>query len=177
MNPLLRFRDVSFGYGGLNVIQSANFDLLEGSCTALIGPNGAGKTTIMRLAAGTLHCQSGSVILNGLPLHKLPLRKIARTVALVPQQLDVPFQFTVREVVEQGRTPYLGFLRGPMSEDRVAVDRALELADLTNLQRRIFNELSGGERQRVKIALGSRAATEAAAAGRTDSESGYRTAG
>jgi iron complex transport system ATP-binding protein len=79
---------------------------------------------------------------------------VARTVALVPQQLDVPFQFTVREVVEQGRTPYLGFLRGPMSEDRVAVDRALDLADVTGLQHRIFNELSGGERQRVKIALG-----------------------
>lgn len=154
MNSLLRFHDVSFRYGGLDIIRSANFDLQEGSCTALIGPNGAGKTTIMRLAAGTLHCQSGSVILNDVPLHKLPLKKVARTVALVPQQLDVPFQFTVREVVEQGRTPYLGFWRGPMSEDRMAVDRALELADLTNLQRRIFNELSGGERQRVKIALG-----------------------
>ena len=41
-----------------------------------------------------------------------------------------------------------------MSEDRIAVDRALELADVTGLQQRIFNELSGGERQRVKIALG-----------------------
>jgi len=154
MNPLLKFYDVGFGYGGLDVIRSANFELQEGSCTALIGPNGAGKTTIMRLAAGTLHCQSGNVILNDVPLHKLPLRKVARTVALVPQQLDVPFQFTVREVVEQGRTPYLGFFRGPMSEDRMAVDRALELADVVNLERRIFNELSGGERQRVKIALG-----------------------
>ena len=154
MNPLLRFCDVSFGYGVLDVIRSASFDLQAGSCTALIGPNGAGKTTILRLAAGTLHSRSGRVMLNSLPLHKLPLREVARTIALVPQQLDVPFQFTVREVVEQGRTPYLGFLRGPMSEDRIAVDRALHLADVTGLQHRIFNELSGGERQRVKIALG-----------------------
>jgi iron complex transport system ATP-binding protein len=154
MNSLLRFCDVSFGYGGHDVIRSASFDLLAGSCTALIGPNGAGKTTMLRLAAGTLHCRSGDVVLNDIPLHNLALRKVARTVALVPQQLDVPFQFTVREVVEQGRTPYLGFLRGPMSEDRIAVDRALDLADVTGLQQRIFNELSGGERQRVKIALG-----------------------
>ncbi|HEX4577276.1 MAG TPA: ABC transporter ATP-binding protein [Edaphobacter sp.] len=136
------------------MIRSASFDLQAGSCTALIGPNGAGKTTILRLAAGALPCRSGSVVLNDVPLHKLALRKVARTVALVPQQLDVPFQFTVREVVEQGRTPYLGFLRGPMSEDRMAVDRALDLADVSGLQQRIFNELSGGERQRVKIALG-----------------------
>jgi ABC-type cobalamin/Fe3+-siderophores transport system ATPase subunit len=154
MNPILRFRDVSFGYGSVDVIQSASFDLESGSCTALIGPNGAGKTTMLRLASGTLRSRSGTIILNDEPLHTLALKQVARTVALVPQQLDVPFQFTVREVVEQGRTPYLGFLRGPMSEDRVAVDRALELADVAVLQHRIFNELSGGERQRVKIALG-----------------------
>ena len=118
MTPLLRFRDVHFGYGGDDVLQGASFDLQPGSCTALIGPNGAGKTTLLRLAAGTLRSQAGDVILNEQPLHTLALRKIARTVALVPQQLDVPFRFTVREVVEQGRTPYLGFLRGPMSEDR-----------------------------------------------------------
>lgn len=154
MNPLLSFCSVSFRYEDRDVIRSASFDLQTGSCTALIGPNGAGKTTLLRLAAGTLRCRSGNVILNNEPLHKLAIRDVARTVALVPQQLDVPFQFTVREVVEQGRTPYLGFLRGPMREDRMAVDRALELADVTELQHRIFNELSGGERQRVKIALG-----------------------
>jgi iron complex transport system ATP-binding protein len=154
MNALLSFRDVSFGYGELDVIQSASFDLQAGDRTALIGPNGAGKTTMLRLAAGTLRCGSGNVLLNGESLDTLAIRKVARTVALVPQQLDVPFQFTVREVVEQGRTPYLGFLRGLMSEDRMAVDRALDLADVTGLQKRIFNELSGGERQRVKIALG-----------------------
>ena len=154
MTPLLSFRDVSFGYDRLDLIQSVSFDLEGGSCTALIGPNGAGKTTMLRLAAGTLQSQSGSVLLNGIPLHTLARRTVARTIALVPQQLEIPFQFTVREVVEQGRTPYLGFLRGPMSEDRMAVDRALDLADVTGLQQRVFNELSGGERQRVKIALG-----------------------
>jgi iron complex transport system ATP-binding protein len=153
MSPLLDFRNVSFGYGELDLIQSVSFDLDAGSCTALIGPNGVGKTTLLRLAAGTLQCRTGSVLLNNVSLHTLALRTVARTIALVPQQLDVPFQFTVREVVEQGRTPYLGFLRGLMKEDRIAVDRAMELADVTGLQQRVFNELSGGERQRVKIAL------------------------
>jgi iron complex transport system ATP-binding protein len=154
MNPLLRFQNVNFGYGDRDVIRSASFDLTAGSCMALIGPNGAGKTTMLRLAAGTLRCDTGSVLLHNEPLHTQAIKKIARTIALVPQQLDVPFQFTVREVVEQGRTPYLGLLRGLVREDREAVDRAMELANVTTLQHRIFNELSGGERQRVKIALG-----------------------
>jgi iron complex transport system ATP-binding protein len=72
----------------------------------------------------------------------------------VPQQLELPFEFTVEQVVEQGRTPYIGMLRGPGRVDREAVDRALDLADVSSLRHRIFNELSGGERQRVKIALG-----------------------
>lgn len=154
MRPLLQFRDVSFGYGSRDVIRAASFDLHAGSCTALIGPNGAGKTTMLRLAAGTLRSRTGDVLLNGEPLRTLTLKAAARTIALVPQQLDVPFQFTVRQVVEQGRTPYLGVLRGLLREDRLAVDRALDLADVTGLQHRVFNELSGGERQRVKIALG-----------------------
>jgi iron complex transport system ATP-binding protein len=172
MKPLFSFCDVTFGYGDCDIIRSATFDLPEGSCTALIGPNGAGKTTLLRLAAGTLQCRSGKVILSGAPLQNRSLKEVARMVALVPQQLDVPFQFTVREVVEQGRTPYLGLLRGPMSEDRVMVDRALDLADITRLQKRIFNELSGGERQRVKIALGL-AEPQATFAGRAHTESRY----
>jgi iron complex transport system ATP-binding protein len=154
MKSLLRFVDVNFSYGDSNVIQAASFDLKEGSCTALIGPNGVGKTTLLRLAAGVLKYNSGHVFLDDEPINKLAIRTVARTIAFVPQQLDLPFQFTVRQVVEQGRTPYLGLLRGPMREDRIAVDRALELADVSVLQHRIFNELSGGERQRVKIALG-----------------------
>lgn len=154
MTQLLRFRNVGFGYGDRDVFRSASFELRDGSCTALIGPNGAGKTTMLRLAAGTLRSKSGEVLLHGEPLRMQSLKTIARTIALVPQQLEIPFQFTVRQVVEQGRTPYLGLLRGPVRKDRVAVDRALDLADVAGLQHRVFDELSGGERQRVKIALG-----------------------
>ena len=81
-------------------------------------------------------------------------REMAKRVALVPQRLDVPFPFTVRQIVEQGRTPYLRGMRGMGREDRMAVERAMERVDVLGMAGRIFNELSGGERQRVKIALG-----------------------
>jgi ABC-type cobalamin/Fe3+-siderophores transport system ATPase subunit len=153
MSRLLSFQNVSFSYGARSILHAADFDLRAGSCTALIGPNGAGKTTLLRLAAGLLQCRSGRIDLDGRAMRELPLREIARSIALVPQHLEMPFAFTVQQVVEQGRTPYLGVLRGPAHRDRVAIDRALELTDLLNFRHRIFNELSGGERQRVKIAL------------------------
>ncbi len=154
MTCLLRLSGVHFAYQGRSVLRQATFDLEEGSCTALIGTNGVGKTTLLRIAAGVLRPASGSILLRDRPMEQIPLKELARTIALVPQQLELPFEFTVQQVVEQGRTPHIGSLRGPGKSDRLAVDRALDLADVAGLRHRIFNELSGGERQRVKIALG-----------------------
>lgn len=154
MTSLLDLSNIDFHFAGRPVLKNVSLTLDGGSCTALIGPNGAGKTTLLRIAAGALSPTSGSVRLEGQPLRTMPRKQRSRLIALVPQQLDVPFDFTVEQIVEQGRTPYLGLLRGPMREDRHAVDHALDLADVTYLRHRVFNELSGGERQRVKIALG-----------------------
>jgi iron complex transport system ATP-binding protein len=154
MTPLLEFRNVSFSYGAATVLDRINLVIEAATTTALIGPNGAGKTTLLRLAMGTLQPTSGEVFINGRAVAAMSSRERSRMVALVPQQLDIPFDYTVQQIVEQGRSPYLGLLRGHSRADRIAVDRALELADVTYLRTRIFNELSGGERQRVKIALG-----------------------
>jgi iron complex transport system ATP-binding protein len=154
MNSLLRFDGVGFRFGSRSVLEGLSFEIAPGTCNALIGPNGVGKTTLLRLASGSLTASTGEVTVSGTPIAKVHRRQRAQLVALVPQQLDVPFDFSVQQIVEQGRTPYLGLLRGPGREDRAAVDRALELADVSGLRHRVFNELSGGERQRVKIALG-----------------------
>lgn len=154
MTPLLQFAGVAFRYAERHVLDRIDLALHAGTCSALIGPNGVGKTTLLRIACGAIPAASGQILLDGSPLAQMPRRQRSRIVALVPQQLDVPFDFTVQQIVEQGRAPYLGLLRGLMREDRIAVERALDLADVAGLRHRIFNELSGGERQRVKIALG-----------------------
>lgn len=154
MTASLKFENVSFHYRERSILAGVSLSVTEGSCTALIGPNGVGKTTLLRLASGALSPTTGEITLCGTPLAGMPKKQRSRLVALVPQQLDVPFEFTVQQIVEQGRSPYLGLLRGPSRDDRIAVDRALGLADVSGLRDRIFNELSGGERQRVKVALG-----------------------
>jgi iron complex transport system ATP-binding protein len=154
VTPILELTNVGFRYAERPVFEHISFALREGSCTALVGPNGVGKTTLLRVAAGTLTATSGRVLLQGQSPATISLKQRSQLVALVPQQLDIPFDFTVEQIVEQGRSPYLGLLRGMMPEDRRAVDRAIDLTDISGLRFRIFNELSGGERQRVKIALG-----------------------
>lgn len=152
--PLLDVAGVGFRHGTRAVLSDVGFRIWPGERVGLLGPNGAGKTTLLRICAGAIAPTSGSIFLEGEALAGIPRRRRSSLIALVPQQLDVPFDFTVQQIVEQGRTPYLGLLRWLVREDRLAVERALELTDCTGLRHRIFNELSGGERQRVKIALG-----------------------
>ena len=154
MRTLLSFERVSFSYAHRQVIADAAFSIEKGSCTALIGPNGGGKTTILRLASGLLRPSNGQIIFDGEEVRGQSRRRIAQQIALVPQHLEIPFSFTVQQIVEQGRTPYIGLFGGFKASDRHAVERAIEMTDIGPLRHRIFNELSGGEQQRVKIALG-----------------------
>jgi len=154
MMPLVEFAHVSFAYGDRNVFEDLDACVFENECIAVVGPNGAGKTTLLRLAAGTLAPAHGEVYLKRQDLRSLKQREIARSIAFVPQNVEVPFSFTVEQFVEQGRTPFLKMFGGLRSEDYAAMRRAMELTDTWSLRSRVFNQLSGGERQRVKIALG-----------------------
>ena len=97
--------------------------------------------------------RAGRVRLEARELGARHRRDIARQIALVPQELNVPFAFTVREVVSLGRTPHMRPLLGEMRRDREAVEHALELTATRALAERYFSDLSGGERQRVVIAM------------------------
>lgn len=154
MTALLEFADTSFTYESRVFLRKINATISDGECIALLGPNGVGKTTLLRLAAGTLSPRAGEVRLRGHALECLKQRSIARSVALVPQHVEVPFAFTVEQFVEQGRTPFLRMFGGLQASDREAIEDAMYLTDTRSLRFRVFNQLSGGERQRVKIALG-----------------------
>jgi iron complex transport system ATP-binding protein len=153
MNPILELSAVTFSYGQVSVFQNTSLAVQRGERVALVGANGAGKTTLLKLAAGLLRPTAGSVSIEGRDIHKTPRREVAKEIAYVPQQMAVPFDFTVQEIVEQGRTPYLRILSGLGGHDREAVEHAMQVTSVTHLRRRIFNQLSGGEQQRVKLAV------------------------
>jgi iron complex transport system ATP-binding protein len=154
MMPLIEFVHVGFGYEKKALLNDLNARIFENDCIALVGRNGVGKTTLLRLAAGTIAPGRGEVRLKHRTLRSLKQREIARSIAFVPQNVEIPFSFTVKQLVEQGRTPFLKTFGGLSAADREAMEQAMQLTDTWSLRSRIFNQLSGGERQRVKIALG-----------------------
>ena len=153
MKPILEFSTVNFSYGRASLFQDSSLVVQHGERVALVGANGTGKTTLLKLAAGLLRPITGSVLLEGRDIRQTPRSEVAKEIAYVPQQLAVPFDFTVQEIVEQGRTPYLRMFGGLSRHDREAVEHAMQVTSVSHLRSRIFNQLSGGEQQRVKIAV------------------------
>ena len=120
---------------------------------ALLGANGCGKTTLLRLVSGTLKPQHGTVDVAGRPVGDWTRDALARRVAVLPQQLDLPDGFRAAELVEMGRAPHARRLFGSTTDDERAIQRALTDADALDLADRLPHELSGGERQRVLVAM------------------------
>lgn len=156
MIPILECHDLAFGYNTASPLFSeidCHFEC--GEMVSILGPNGAGKTTFLRLISGILQPQRGSIALAGHELSSLSRNAIAQRIAFVPQELIMPFDYTVRQMIEMGRTPHLspwswGMLR---ANDRAIIDHALFIAKLDQMANRQYNALSGGERQRVLIAM------------------------
>jgi iron complex transport system ATP-binding protein len=154
ISTMLEFRHVSFSRGSRVLLNRLCFSIERQEMVALLGPNGVGKTTMLKLTSRLLRPSSGSILLEGKPLENWPRREVPRRVALVPQELDIPFSFSVEEIVAQGRAPYLPLFGSSISPDHAAVRDAMAAVDITSLRHRVYSQLSGGERQRVKIAIG-----------------------
>lgn len=152
MGATIAFDGVGFAYGPRTVFAGLNMEVCAGEVLGLLGRNGAGKTTWLKLACGLLKPARGAVRLAGRPLQDVPRRERSRSVALVPQELHMPFPFSVYEMVMLGRTPYLGSWGTDGPADREAVNRALALTETADFADRTFHDLSAGERQRVLLA-------------------------
>ncbi|HJT56943.1 MAG TPA: ABC transporter ATP-binding protein [Ktedonobacteraceae bacterium] len=151
--PLLQVNGISFGYNSQPLLYDIHTRIDAGEMVGLLGPNGSGKTTLLRLISGVLRPQQGKILLEGRDLQAWGRRGIAQRIAVVPQELHVPFAFTVEEMVSMGRTPFINLLGTRNKQDISIVQEAMQSTEITPLAGRIFNELSGGERQRVIMAM------------------------
>ena len=149
---MLRVRDLVSSYGKLDVLRGISLDAAEGQITCLLGPNGAGKTTTLFTVAGILSARSGSVLLNGEDLTRLPAaRVVSRGIALVPENRLVFPRMNVEENLRAGA----------YARRASAAEIAADIADLyrrfPRLEARrdqLAGTLSGGEQQMLAIARG-----------------------
>lgn len=146
----LEVEGVTVAVGARRLLDDVSFTAARGEWLSLLGPNGAGKTTLLATAAG-LRDFTGKVAVAGMSPQRLAARRLARLVALVPQQPVIPAALTVAEYILLGRTAHLGYLDQETPADRAIVGRLLARLGLDGFGERDLPSLSGGELQRVVI--------------------------
>jgi iron complex transport system ATP-binding protein len=149
---MIKFNNISAGYGGEDVIKNINIQFEKNKITSIIGPNGCGKTTLLRTASRYIKPRCGSVLLEGRDAFTYSPKEFAQKVAVLPQIRNTA-NVCVENLVMHGRFPYAGFSRKPSQTDKQAVDNAMELTETYALKGKNILQLSGGERQRAYIAM------------------------
>ncbi len=158
MSAAIEIKGLCAGYGGGaikdcdDVIRNINFRVEKGECLCVLGPNGCGKSTLLKSIAGILNYR-GSVLVDGGDISAVPRKELARKIALLGQNMQVFFPYTVYETVSMGRYAWSrGILKNLSAQDKTIINDTLKKLDLWDIKERMIDELSGGTLQRVFLA-------------------------
>ncbi len=149
---MLKTKQVVYGVRERSILHGVDFSVRSGEFMGIIGPNGSGKSTFLKTIYKALQPQSGEILLMDQNLLRMTNREMAQRMAVVVQEREASFDFTVEEVVMMGRHARKRLLESDSAEDWALVDAVLERTQLKPLRRQGFVTLSGGEKQRVLIA-------------------------
>src|ERR671938_58452 len=139
----IRLRGLVKRFGPITAVDGLDLDVPYGTCVGLLGPNGAGKSTTMRLLTAQAIADEGELEVLGFRLPEDS--KQARAQMGVVPQLD---NLDVSLTVEQNLLVFAYLYRVPAGDRKAAIERALEMANLTGRRKSKVDELSGGMRRR-----------------------------
>ncbi len=154
--PVLSIRNVTAGYGSVDVLKDVSFDIHPRRTVAVVGESGSGKSTTARVITGLLPPRRGEVLFNGEALppdFRRRSRDQLRQAQMIYQMADTALnpKLKIRELVGRPAQMYLG-LRGKALEERIRELLSLIEMDPDDYIDRLPSELSGGQKQRIGIA-------------------------
>lgn len=148
----MKIKELYVGYDNVDILKGINLNIENGQFSAIIGPNGAGKSTLLKSLCGFLLPRSGILEIDGRDMKKFSAKDLAKKIALIPQEIQMQFDYPVFDLVMMGRFPYLDMWQSYRKEDKDFVVTLLRELDLEAMQDKFYSQLSGGEKQRVSIA-------------------------
>jgi lipooligosaccharide transport system ATP-binding protein len=147
--PAISLRGVVKRFGEITAVDGLDLEVPAGVCFGLLGPNGAGKSTTMRMLTAQALADSGEISVLGYELPR-ESKQSRLEMGVVPQLDNLDVELTCRQIL----TVFSRLYRVPRAERSAAVQRALEIANLTPRADTIVRELSGGMRRRLLVARG-----------------------
>lgn len=145
--------NIDLGYEENIVINNISVEIPKNKITVLIGSNGCGKSTLLRSFARLLKPKNGNIMINGHDIKNTHTKKIAKELAILPQNPVISGSMKVRDLVEMGRFPYQNWRNKLTQNDNEIIDNALNSTNIKELEDRTLDSLSGGQRQRAWIAM------------------------
>ncbi|MFT3851862.1 MAG: ABC transporter ATP-binding protein [Ilumatobacteraceae bacterium] len=144
--------ELSVAVESVSIVTGLTLHAPAGTLVGLVGPNGSGKSTLLRAIARVWRPATGTVLVGGDDVWRLPARRAAQRTAVLAQETPLGFDLDVEGVVALGRTPHHGWLGRDSGRDRLIVRDALARVGMSTVAERSFASLSGGEKQRVLLA-------------------------
>lgn len=149
---MLEVRDLHAGYDRVEIVHGISFDVADGEFSCILGANGCGKTTTLKTILGLVAPLSGTVKMNGSSTLGMRESQRAKLFAYIPQTHTPPFPYTVHDVVQLGRTAYIGRLSRSSAHDEDVVESCMRRMGIQDLAGQPYTQLSGGQQQLVLIA-------------------------
>jgi branched-chain amino acid transport system ATP-binding protein len=145
--PLLQLEGVNTYYGQMHILQDVSLEVGQGELVCLLGGNASGKSTTLKTILGLVPPRTGSVVLDGLDVTRLPTaRRIERGLAIVPENRRLFGPMTVLENLELG-----AYLRS-RSDLKSDLERVYSIFPLlADRRKQLAGTLSGGEQQMVAM--------------------------
>ena len=152
MDKILKIEKLNIGYGDKIILKNIDLHVDEGEFLAIIGPNGTGKSTLLKAITDSVDIKKGNIFISGRDSSTISKKERARLIAVVPQEFNTDFEFSVFDIAAMGRNPHMYHRKISRQHELDIVQDAMMMTNTWKLRNRLFNELSGGEKQRVIIA-------------------------
>ena len=120
---MIRFNNLTLGYGLRTLIDSLTGEVRCGELTALVGRNGTGKSTLLRAIAQLGEIHSGDIFLNGKPIGDISPAELSTLVAFVTTDKVRIANLRCRDVVALGRAPYTNWIGRMQQQDNEMLSR------------------------------------------------------
>jgi lipopolysaccharide export system ATP-binding protein len=136
-------------YGRRNVVRGIEIEVKPGEIVGLLGPNGAGKTTTFHMIVGLIRPESGSILLAGKDITRLPMYRRSRFgIGYLAQEPSIFRRLTV----EENLMAILQMRNGTPDDHAKKMEGLLEELGLSGLRKQVAATLSGGEKRRCEVA-------------------------